>query len=82
MTVRFQGVVGSDGCSRLVRIVKNVTALSLEIVFEGEKVGGDCTAMPVQLDHKEIVSLPGSGTFQIRVRQPDGDFLAQSVQIQ
>lgn len=41
-----------------------------------------CTSTPVQLDRKEVVPLPGAGTFQIRVRQPHGDFLTESEQIQ
>lgn len=84
LTIRFQGVVGGDGCSRLVRVQKNVQALKAEFGFEGERLSGfnDCTAMPVLLDHEEVVPTPIAGTFQIRVRQPDKTFLTQSVQVQ
>src|SRR5439155_18720411 len=78
LTARFYGRIGPDGCSRLARVDKQVTSAGLDIAFNGEHRvpnGTECTALPVALNHEEVVAPPLGTPFVITVRQPDGSVL-------
>jgi hypothetical protein len=75
LRVRFHGVIGSDGCSRLDRVAKSETSALLEITFHGVRRSGSCTQMPVALDHVEAVPPPRQSVFTIRVQQPGASTL-------
>jgi hypothetical protein len=81
MAVRFFGWVGSDGCSRLTRVERQKNAASLTVRFHGERVGGNCTQMPVPLDHEEQVTPPLQDPFTIIVQQPSGADLTRTVRV-
>jgi hypothetical protein len=81
LEVQFHGWVGSDGCSSLSHVEKRATPQLLEVKFHGVRRGGDCTQMPVALEHMEIVSPPLNNPFTIRVLQPGGVPLEQAVRV-
>lgn len=84
LRVRFQGEVGPDGCYRLVRVAREVTTSSLEVVFYGEhrEDGGYCTQAIVTMDHEETVEPPLVGPFKITVHQPGGSLREQVVTVE
>jgi hypothetical protein len=53
----------------------------LEVRFHGVRRGGDCTQMPVALEHMEIVLPPLDDPFTIRVLQPGVVPLEQAVRV-
>ena len=85
LRVRFQGEVGPNGCYRLVRVAREVTTSSLEVIFHGEHrvdSGHDCTQAIVTMDHEETVEPPLAGPFKITVHQPDGSFRERVVTVE
>jgi hypothetical protein len=81
LEVQFHGYVGPDGCSSLSRVEKRVAPQLLEIRFHGVRRSGNCTQMPVPLEHTERAEPPLSDPFTIRVLQPDGASLERVVRV-
>jgi hypothetical protein len=81
LEVRFHGWVGPNGCSSLSRVEKRAAPQLLEIRFHGVRRGGNCTQMPVPLEHAERAEPPLSDPFTIRVLQPDGATLERVVRV-
>lgn len=82
LEIVFHGMVGSDGCSRLSEVEKESGPDHLTIRFVAERSGGQCTQMPVPLNHVETVPPPLHNPFTITVLQPSGPPLVQVVQVQ
>ena len=81
--MRFFGRVGSDGCSRLTRVEKQLTSSRLEIAFHAErKRNAYCTQMPVALRHDEIIPPPLDDPFTIRATQPGTGALERTVRVE
>jgi hypothetical protein len=81
LEVQFHGWVGPNGCSSLSRVEKRAAPQLLEIRFHGVRRSGDCTQMPVPLEHTERAAPPLSDPFTIRVLQPDGASLERVVRV-
>jgi len=78
--VRFEGVIGPNGCSRVTDVVTQRAPDLLEVSFRGERrSGGECLQMPAVLQHEEAVSPPYDLPFTVRVQQPDGSILERTV---
>lgn len=74
LVARFWGSVGPDGCSQLERVETRRFTGGIELRFHGVRAtgGGDCTMMPVALQHEEAIAPPLEDPFTIRVLQPGG----------
>jgi hypothetical protein len=74
LVIEFHGFVGSDGCSVLSRVDRDVGADHLTIRFWAERTsgGGDCTQMPRLLEHVERIHPPLTDPYTITVIQPRG----------
>jgi hypothetical protein len=81
LDVQFHGYVGPNGCSSLSRVEKRAAPQLLEIRFHGVRRSGNCTQMPVSLEHAERTEPPLSDPFTIRVLQPDGATLERVVRV-
>jgi hypothetical protein len=82
LSVVFRGSVGADGCSRIARVERRRTPNSLDVAFHGERTrSGECTQMPVSLDHEEQIAPPLEDPFTVRVLQPSGPALEKLVQV-
>lgn len=81
LEVQLHGWVGSDGCSRLSDVEKRTTTQLLEVRFHGVRRRGDCTQMPVLLEHTETLSPPFGDLFTIRVLQPSGVPMEHTVRV-
>jgi hypothetical protein len=81
LAVQFHGWVGPNGCSSLSRVEKRAAPQLLEIRFHGVRRSGNCTQMPVSLDHAERVEPPLSDPLTIRVLQPGGASLERVVRV-
>jgi hypothetical protein len=81
LDVQFHGYVGPNGCSSLSRVEKRAAPQLLVIRFHGVRRSGNCTQMPVSLEHAERAEPPLSDPFTIRVLQPDGATLERVVRV-
>jgi hypothetical protein len=81
LEVQFHGYVGPNGCSSLSRVERRTAPQLLEIRFHGVRRSGNCTQMPVPLEHAERAEPPLSDPFTIRVLQPGGASLEQVVRV-
>lgn len=85
LSIKFDGVVGYDGCHSFsnFEIVENLS--DLEITVWGIKPNSDtvCPAVMVYLDGKEYKTLfKRKGINRIIVHQPDNSLLIDSVYVQ
>lgn len=77
--VRFFGLVGSSGCQVLKRVEKSASGDSLRLRFVGERRGGNCTQMPIQLRHEELLASLPARRVTVVVEQPHGAQLSRTV---
>jgi hypothetical protein len=82
LEIVFHGLVGFDGCSRLSEVEKESGPGHLRVRFVAERRSGECTQMPVPLNHVETVPPPLQNPFTITVIQPSGPPLDHVVQVQ
>lgn len=82
LEIGFHGFIGYDGCSRLSKIGKESRPDRLSITFVAERSRGECTQMPVPLNHSETVMPPLQSPFTITAFQPSGSPLVHVVHVQ
>ncbi len=82
LVVRFLGMIGPNGCSRLAEVPSGRSPGLLEVQFHGELRDGVCTQEPVLLDYQQELAPPFLDPFVIRVLQPSGPPLERSVPVQ
>ncbi|MEP7381584.1 MAG: hypothetical protein ABI910_07850 [Gemmatimonadota bacterium] len=83
--VRLYGAVGPNLCFRVqsVRAQEDSTHLDITVFGAKRDSGGDCLQMPASLDGRPVtVAPPIRDPFTVRVHQPDGSVLSQSLRVQ
>lgn len=84
LRVVYRGWIGPNGCYRLAAVGRHVRSNGVEVGFIGERTtgAGDCTQMPVVLEHADSFAPPLQDPFTITVRQPGGARLEKVVRIE
>jgi len=85
LIIKFYGFIGSDGCHRFSHFEEHEITNELELTVWGSKPNFEtvCPTVLVYLDGNEYKTVINQiGIFQIRINQPDGRFLIDSVYVQ
>ena len=84
IVVRLYGTIGSDGCHSLSQVQDTKSDHQVDLTVWGKAIpAAGCPAVMVYLDGRPYKVLASEqGPFLIRIHQPDGSVLVNTVQVQ